>query len=585
MPTMNATGRSFLRLTSLFMLAASLSSAALANPMPTVVKPASGRILIKFTDEASARSVEANLRTKGSEVLRTLPKIGVKVVSVAPGQEKAVAANLARQRGVVFAAPDYAVAPSAVPNDPLFGNQWHHAKIGTPNAWNSVIGLGTVKIAILDTGCDPLHPDLLSKYVNGYNTYQGNSDFSDVHGHGTAVAGSAAAITNNALGVAGVAWNCQIMPIRISDPAGWGYSSTVADGLVYAADHGAKVANISYQFSYDPTVLWACQYFQQAGGVVTISAGNTGAVNTGAGSPYALTVSATDSNDNRASWSTWGPAVDISAPGVNIQSTNRGGGYGGWSGTSFSAPVTAGVAALVISANEALTASEIQDVLTQTAVDRGAAGWDQEYGWGRVNADAAVALALSLGGGGNDTTPPTVSFIQPTNGATVSGTTTVHVNASDNVGVASVSFYVNGALVATDTTAPYEYSWDTLTVANGGHNLRVEAKDAADNVGSAQIGVTVSNQDTTPPVTAITTPRTNSRVRASFSVTAAADDNVGVVKVELYVNGVLASTDMSAPWSFSVNGTSWANGVYTLTTKAYDAQNNVGVSTGVKVKK
>jgi len=496
-----------------------------------------------------------------------------------------MAASLSRQSGVVFAAPDYKVAPAAVPNDPMFGNQWHHAKIGTPNAWNTVIGLGSVTIAILDTGCDPLHPDLLSKYVHGFNMFEGNSNFADVHGHGTAVAGSAAAITNNALGVAGVAWNCQIMPIRISDPNGYGYSSTVANGLVYAADNGAKVANISYQFSYDPTVLWACQYFQNAGGVVTISSGNTSSQNNGAASPYALTVGATDSNDNRASWSTWGPAVDISAPGVNIQSTNRGGGYGGWSGTSFSAPVTAGVAALVISANEALSASEIQDVLTQTAVDRGTAGWDQEYGWGRVNAEAAVALALSLGGGGSDNTPPTVSFINPTNGATVSGTTTVHVNASDNVGVASVSFYVNGNLVSTDSTAPYEYSWNTTTVANGGHNLRVEAKDAADNVGSAQIGVTVANQDNTPPVTAITTPRTNSRVRSSFFVTATASDNVGVSKVELYVNGNLVSTDTQAPWTFSVNGTSWANGVYTLTTKAYDAQNNVGTSTGVKVKK
>jgi subtilisin family serine protease len=577
--------RRIFRMSTLFVLAASLTGAAAADPMPTGAKPAAGRILVRFTDESAARSIETNLRGTGSAVLRTIPKIGVKVISVTPGQEKSMAASLARQRGVVFAAPDYAVAPAAVPNDPLYGNQWHHTKIGTPNAWNTVIGLGSVTIAILDTGCDPLHPDLLSKYVHGFNMFEGNSNFADVHGHGTAVAGSAAAITNNALGVAGVAWNCQIMPIRISDPNGYGYSSTVANGLVYAADNGAKVANISYQFSYDPTVLWACQYFQNAGGVVTISSGNTSSQNNGAASPYALTVGATDSNDNRASWSTWGPAVDISAPGVNIQSTNRGGGYGGWSGTSFSAPVTAGVAALVISANQALTATEIQNVLTQTAVDRGTAGWDQEYGWGRVNADAAVALALSMGGGGGDNTPPIVSFIQPTNGATVSGTTNVVVNASDNVGVASVSFYVNGNLVATDTTVPYEYSWNTLTVANGGHNLRVEAKDAADNVGSSQIGVTVSNLDTTPPVTAITTPRTNSRVRANFFVTATASDNVEVVKVELFVNGVLASTDMSAPWNFSVNGTGWSSGVYTLTTKAYDAQNNSSTSTGVRVKK
>jgi subtilisin family serine protease len=575
MPVMK---RSITRVASLFGLAASMSAFALADSTP-----ATGRLLVKFGNGVSPATASSYLNQAGAKEIGSLSKLGVKVVSVPAGKEKAASAALARKPGVVFASPDFKVALSATPNDPMFGNQWHHAKIGTPTAWDTVIGLGTVTVAILDTGCDPLHPDLMSKYVHGWNTYEGNSNFADVHGHGTAVAGSAAAITNNGLGVAGVAWNCQIMPIRISDLNGYGYSSTVADALVYAADRGARVANISYQFSYDPTVLWGCQYFQSKGGVVTISAGNTGSAHPGSDTPYALTVSATDGNDNLASWSTTGPAVDISAPGVNIQSTNRGGGYGGWSGTSFSAPITAGVAALVVSANLSLSASQIQDVLTGTAFDRGTAGWDSLYGWGRVDANAAVQRALSLQGY-VDNQAPSVVFVRPTNGATVSNTTSVEVNATDDTGVTSVSFYVNGTLVATDTSAPYTYSWDTTALGNGSHNLRAEARDARDNVGSAQIGVTVSNTvDTIPPVTTITSPKTNTKIRGSLSVSAAATDNVGVTKVELWVNGVLKSTDTSAPFSFSVGGKQLSSGTHTLVTKAYDARNNVGTSSPVTV--
>ena len=128
-------------------------------------------------------------------------------------------------------------------------------------------------------------------------------------------------------------------------------------------------------------------------------------------------------------------------------------GYSTASGTSISAPIAAGVAALVLSVNPTLTATQVQNILKQSADDLGSAGWDSSYGAGRVNAARAVSLAGG-GSGGGDTTPPTVSFASPTTGATVSGTTAVQVSASDNVGVASVSLSLDGDALGTDTASP-----------------------------------------------------------------------------------------------------------------------------------
>ena len=203
-----------------------------------------------------------------------------------------------------------------------------------------------------------------------------------------------AAITG--IGVASVAFGCKLMPVRISDTSGLGYSSTVASGLTWAADHGARVANISYEFTGDSAVDSAAQYFNSKGGVVTVSAGNYSTVLTIPDDPNVLTVSATDSNDAIASWSNTGTPIDLAAPGVGIWTTTAGGGYSPASGTSFSAPVTAGVAALVISANPSLTSAQVQQVLKQSADDLGAPGWDPVYGWGRVNAQKAVAAAINF---------------------------------------------------------------------------------------------------------------------------------------------------------------------------------------------
>lgn len=550
-----------------------------------------GRVLVKFRSGMGAVRSHEIIAEAGARDDSEIPGIGVHIVELpASTDEKAFVQALSSRSEVEFAELDRLFAPEAItPNDPSYPSEWHLPKISGPTAWSTTTGSSSVTIAILDTGCDPTHPDLSSKYVPGWNFYDNNSDTHDVYGHGTGVAGTAAAFSNNGSGVASVAWNCKIMPIRISDLNGYGSISAMANGLTWAADLGVRVANISYRVTTSPTVTSAAQYFQSRGGIVTIAAGNETIFDSTADNPYVLTVSATTSSDTLASWSNTGNNIDLSAPGVNILTTLNGGGYGLWSGTSFSAPIVAGVAALVLSTNPSLTPTQVQDILKQSANDLGAAGWDTSYGWGRVNAANAVAMAQTPPPPPppvTDTTPPTVSITSPSDSSTVSGTVSIATTASDNVGVASVSLKVDGSLFGTATATPYTFSWNTTTMSNGTHTLTVTASDAAGNTASASVTVTVYNAgDTTPPVVNITSPTNGSTASGNVSIQVNVADNIGVVRVDLYVDGVLIANSTTAPFTTKWNARRAASGAHTLQCKAYDAAGNVGTSAIVTVYK
>ena len=382
-----------------------------------------------------------------------------------------------------------------------------------------------------------------------------------------------------------MAWGCRVMPIRISDPNGSATYSAAANGLAWAADHGARVANISYIMTGSSTVTAAASYFQSKGGVVTISAGNYSTFDASPDNPYALTVSGITGSDLIWSSSNTGNNVDLSAP-YYVYTTVKGGGYSGVSGTSVSAPIVAGVAALVFSVNPNLTASQAQDILKQSADDLGSVGWDTNYGWGRVNAAHAVNLAGGSPPTPPDTTPPSVSITSPIAGSVVSGAVSVQIAASDNVGVASASLRVDGVLLGSDTTAPYSFTWNTTTLSNGTHTLATTASDAAGNTSSSSVSITVNNPvlDTTPPTVNITSP-TGGNVNGVVSVLANAIDNVGVVKVNLYVDGALVSTATSSPFTNKWNAKKAAAGAHSLQCKVYDAAGNLGVSSIVTVYK
>jgi len=354
-----------------------------------VVRAENIPFLVKFKENADQEKVLSEI---GGKKRSELDKINTKVVEI-PEQAAAVGfLRLLLSEEVEYAEADTLIAPQPIPNDPFYSHQWFHENIKSPTAWDMTVGSPDVIIAILDSGVYN-HDEFAGRFVPGWNFYDQNTNTDDVTGHGTAVAGCAAAAGNNGIGVAGVSWNCKLMPLRISQPDGYAYLSTIATGLTWAADRGARVANISYLVNSSSSVASAAQYFMSKGGVVVNSAGNQASVLSYANSPYLVTVSATTSSDTLSSFSNQGSYIDLSAPGSNIATTSRNNDYQSWNGTSFSSPIVAGVAALIISVNPGLSADQIRNILTESADDLGPVGWDQAYGFGRVNASRAVVLA------------------------------------------------------------------------------------------------------------------------------------------------------------------------------------------------
>ena len=268
----------------------------------------------------------------------------------------------------------------------------------------------------------------------------------------------AAASTNNGMGVAGVAGQARIMPVRIADANAYAYYSTIAQGITYAADHGARIANCSYGgVAGSAAIQSAAQYMKSKGGLVFVSAGNNGVDENILPTTTMIAVSATDETDNRTSWSSYGNFVSLAAPGITY-TTSRGGNYDQWMGTSFSSPLAAGVAALMMAAKPSLDSPQVEKLMFSTAVDIGAAGRDIYYGYGRVDASAAVkAAAASVST--VDTQAPAVAISAPLGSSSVSGMVPVNVGATDNVGVARVELKVNGNTVAVDSAAIDLYRW------------------------------------------------------------------------------------------------------------------------------
>lgn len=541
-----------------------------------------GRILVMPRAGLPAQAL-VNILKEYDGKPRKVGQSDLYIVELPEYTEEGVVARLVNHPHLKFSELDSYVQPALTPNDPYYLNGWHLSNINSPLAWDDSQG-ANVTIAILDTGVDGSHPDLASKMVSGWNFYENNSNSTDAHGHGTKVAGAAAAITDNGVGVAGVAGQAKIMPIRVASPTGSASLSTIAQGITWAADNGAHVANVSFLgVSASASARNAAQYMKNKDGLVVVSSGNTGGLESYTATTTMIPVAATDVNDNRTSWSSYGDYVMLAAPGASIWTTVKGGGYGAVSGTSFSSPITAGVIALMMAANPAMKNTDIENTLFATAVDRGASGWDQYYGHGRVDAAAAVQAAI-----GNapvvDSERPVVAILDPSNGATVSDLVPVNINATDNVGVVRAELWVNNTSTAVDASSPFAFSWDSNGVANGPANLVVRAFDAAGNVTvSDSVSVNVDNyippvvEDTTPPVVAIINPVAGS-VSGNVVITINASDNSGASGISLfvYVDNELLATGTGGTLSTSWNTRSKrvSKGAHTIQTVAFDAAGN-----------
>lgn len=359
--------------------------------------PPSQSLLVKFRPGAPAAEVAAAHAAAGAVEEFRIPGIDVRVVAVPASRAAQALAAYGRNPNVAYAEPDAIAVAFRTPNDPGFASQWGLGKIAAPQAWELQTG-AEVRVAILDTGIDRDHADLAAKIVAEKNFTRSRTT-DDKYGHGTHVAGIAAAVTDNGAGVAGTSWGAVLMNGKVLGDDGSGRYSWVASGLVWAADNGARVINLSLGGSSPSQALQdAVDYAWGRGAVVVAAAGNSGSSAPSYPAAYAnaIAVAATDSQDAKASFSNYGDWVDLAAPGVGIYSTlpnhkNRIGqtNYGTLSGTSMAAPFVSGAAALVWS--QLPTDSSNGDVRAKLegTADR-VAGTGTYWANGRLNAYRAV---------------------------------------------------------------------------------------------------------------------------------------------------------------------------------------------------
>ena len=284
------------------------------------------------------------------------------------------------------------------PNDPGYtlGNQWALTKLRAPEAWDITTGSPGVTVALVDTGADLDHADLAAKLLPGHNTVSAGATAQDDFagpGHGSLAAGVVGASTNNAVGVAGIAWNARLLPVKVCDSAYCALTDT-AEGIRWAADQGADVINVFPGFDSDPNgeLLSAVNHAAAQGAIVVAAVGNSSAsIQYPARYPGVIAVGVTDQNDAVTTYSPAGADLDLVAPGVSITSTTKMGNYTTFTGAGASAPHVSGVLALLLSQGISDTAAV--QALFAGAKDLGAAGWDANSGWGRVDACGALSAA------------------------------------------------------------------------------------------------------------------------------------------------------------------------------------------------
>lgn len=308
---------------------------------------------------------------------------------------------LSKDPDVQYVQPNFNYQTFKTYNDSQYSRQWALKKINAEKAWDVTAGKPAIVVAVLDTGIDNKHPDLKGRLVTGTNTVNPLRSTRDDYGHGTHVAGIIAAAANNGIGIAGIA-SVRIMPVKVFDESNGGSDISISDGITWAADHGAKVMNMSFgSFYQSPLLNDAIEYARDKGVVMVAAAGNwaSESISYPAALKDVIAVAATNNKDELSDFSSYGPEIDISAPGEDIFSTYwdpfKGSSYREESGTSMAAPMVAGAAALLLSKNPKLTAEEVREILEASAYDLGKQGWDPKFGHGRLDIYKALTTSLT----------------------------------------------------------------------------------------------------------------------------------------------------------------------------------------------
>jgi thermitase len=365
-----------------------------------------GSVIVTFRPGIHASAQSEARSVAGVQSVEPVGRGGAVRVQVEPGRLDEALQAYASRSDVARVEPDSLLFANMTPTDPKYGEEWNLPKIGAPTAWDRVGGASGVKVAVLDTGVAN-HPDLSGRVTLAQDFTGSPYGSNDRYGHGTHVAGTIAANANNGIGIVGVAWNASILNGKVLGDAGSGSLSSVANGIVWAADNGANVISMSLGANLDcPGVLQdAIDYAWDRGAVIVAAAGNSGMndAHTPANCDHAIPVGAVNSDDVKASFSNYGLSVPIAAPGDAVLSTYWDGGYVWMSGTSMATPHAAGVAALIWASSYGTGNQAVVNRLLSTA-DR-IAGTGNYWVHGRINAASAVAGSSSPTGG----PPPTPS--------------------------------------------------------------------------------------------------------------------------------------------------------------------------------
>lgn len=373
----------------------------LKNPSTSGVKgtatgsTAPNEVIIKYKVGVSENDKERLRKTRNAQVRQKIDKLRAEVIKVQTGTVEEAIREYSSNPIVEYAEPNYKANAFAVSNDSSLSQQWGLFKIdaaesGNQSAWDLTTGTSSVKIAVLDTGIEESHSDLAGKVVGSAN-FTTTTNANDLHGHGTHVAGIASASTNNVSGVAGTGYNSVLLNGKVLADDGSGYYSWIANGIIWAADQGAQVINMSLGGASSSQVLQdAVNYAWGKGSVIVAAAGNlsSSAESYPGAYPNVIAVGATDNNDNKASYSNYGSWVDVAAPGSSIYSTYKGNTYASMSGTSMATPFTSGVASLVWSKGICSTNICVRDQVEKTADN--IAGTGTSWAYGRINAYNAL---------------------------------------------------------------------------------------------------------------------------------------------------------------------------------------------------
>jgi subtilisin family serine protease len=389
-----------------------------ANPGSGDEARSSGELLVRLSSGIAEEEATRFFAQHEMVIVKHISRIDVWLVTGADASPDTARAHLAQSNEVLWAELNGEVrAQGITPNDNFYqAQQWNLRLIGLPEAWVFTTG-DTIPIAVIDTGIDLDHPDLAAKVwtnagevpgngadddgngyvddVNGWDFAYGDAIPQDENNHGSHVAGILAAHTDNTTGIAGVCWQSPIMPLQALKKDGNGNYDDVAEAIIYAADNGARVLNLSLGGEeYSQALADAVSYARSAGCIVVAAAGNDDYQPTPvlypAALPETLAVAATTAGDEPWADSNRGPEIDVAAPGVGIFSASRSGSYYSGDGTSAATPHVSGLAALVWSLQGTLTAEQVTDVITSTIHDVYTPGWDQRTGWGRIDAQAAI---------------------------------------------------------------------------------------------------------------------------------------------------------------------------------------------------